>query len=286
MKPILQTSMLPANNSFIVQKVESSYFETGWHYHTAFELILFTEGSGSAHIGDCAVKFETGDNFFLGSNLSHCFQKNCNHPISAVVIHFKEDCWGNQFMNLPECRHIKKIMEMANYGIKFIGNNNHSLQTLIKILETAIDADRIILLLQCLQLMAAAKQSIKICNQLISNRNQINTIPIDKVFQFTQIMFREPISLSQVASVACMSVSAFCHYFKHCTQKTYITLLNEVRITYACSLLLETNKSVTDICYESGYNTITHFHREFFKLKKTTPLQYRKTFSWAQTVIA
>ncbi len=99
------------------------------------------------------------------------------------------------------------------------------------------------------------------------------------MFQFTIDSFRDPVSLSEVAAIACMSVPAFCNYFKRRTQKTYIDFLNEIRVGYACTQLLETNNSVIDICYSSGYNTMAHFHRQFLKLKGLTPLQYRKTFS-------
>ena len=65
-------------------------------------------------------------------------------------------------------------------------------------------------------------------------------------------------------------------FFKQCACKTYIAYLNEVRIDYACRQLSETNKPVVEICYESGYNSIVHLHRQFLKSKQTTPLQYRK----------
>jgi AraC-like DNA-binding protein/quercetin dioxygenase-like cupin family protein len=101
---------------------------------------------------------------------------------------------------------------------------------------------------------------------------------IDRIFLYTQNHFQDPITLHQAAMVACMSVPSFCYYFKCITYKTYFDYLNEVRVNYACRQLRETNKPVADICYESGYNTIAHFHRQFLKLKKITPLQYRKTF--------
>jgi AraC-like DNA-binding protein len=99
------------------------------------------------------------------------------------------------------------------------------------------------------------------------------------VFQFTIDTFRDTISLDQVAAVACMSIPAFCRYFKRSTKKTYIEFLNEVRIGYACNVLQETEKTVVEICYESGFNTIANFHKQFLKVKKCTPLQYRKYFT-------
>jgi AraC-like DNA-binding protein len=102
---------------------------------------------------------------------------------------------------------------------------------------------------------------------------------LDKVFQFTIDNFREPVRLSQVASIACMSIPSFCEYFKRSTKKTYIDFLNEVRIGYACNLLLDSTCSVQDICFASGYNTVANFHKQFIKIKEMTPLQFRKNFA-------
>lgn len=84
---------------------------------------------------------------------------------------------------------------------------------------------------------------------------------LNKVFQFTIDNFREHLELQQVAAIACMSIQSFCEYFKRSTKKTYIDFLNEVRIGYACNLLVDTHRSVIDLCYESGYNTIANFHK-------------------------
>jgi AraC-like DNA-binding protein len=152
-------------------------------------------------------------------------------------------------------------------------------QMVIKALKSVTDNQRIILLLQCLQILGMEKDYVPSTNDTVQERNPPDKEAFDKIVEITLTSFQDRISLSQVAAVACMSISAFCHYFKQCTGKTYIDFLNEVRIGYACSQLLRTNKPVTEIGFESGYNTVVHFHRQFLKLKGTTPLQYRKTFS-------
>ena len=149
------------------------------------------------------------------------------------------------------CWHIKRLLEILGDGLIPTGNSNDKLQSLFKILEEATNLEL----------------------------NHKHRECIDTVFQFTLDSFQEPVSLPQVAGIACMSVPSFCHYFKRRTQKTYIDFLNEVRVEYACHQLLETDKPVTEIGYESGYNTVVHFHRQFLRLKKRTPLQYRKALN-------
>jgi AraC-like DNA-binding protein len=85
--------------------------------------------------------------------------------------------------------------------------------------------------------------------------------------------------LDNIAGEVGMSVPAFCSYFKKSTKKTYIEFLNELRIGNACKLLIDTQKSVLDVCYESGYNTLANFNKQFLRLKKLTPSQYRRKFS-------
>jgi len=73
-------------------------------------------------------------------------------------------------------------------------------------------------------------------------------------------------------------VPAFCNYFKKCTKKTYIDFLNEVRVGYACKQLIDTQSNIASICYDSGFNTLANFNKQFLKVKRNTPSGYRKTF--------
>jgi AraC-like DNA-binding protein len=275
MKPILQQLPLQPNTSFLACTFRMPDFETGWHLHEANELILFTAGSGLVSIGNYESIYNPGDVYFLGSNLVHRFQPNDNNT-SAIIIHFKEDCLGKDFINLPEFESVKHLLHIAKQGLQITSGARNHLQPLIKALELTTELNRIILLLKCLQTLAVTK------NQCLLSTEEIQTpIPPDKdsigrIINYTRDSFQEQVTLPHVAAMACMSIPSFCYYFKRCTQKTYINYLNEVRIAYACIQLVKTNKPVTDIGYESGFNTVSHFHRQFLRLKHITPLQYRK----------
>ncbi|MCS3800140.1 AraC family transcriptional regulator [Niastella sp. OAS944] len=275
MKSFVQQSELPHGQSLVVQTCGGTYFEGSRNPHTGYEIILFTKGAGLAFIGNYVETFAQGDIFFLGTNMPHYFQKKSKQQLTGVVVHFDNDFFSQQFTSIPECSQIKKLFNIACYGLKFIGNSSSRLNPLLKMLETSSEINRIILLLQCLQIMATANEYILLSTHMFDNKSYINKNSIERVVQFTFSMFKEPVTLLNVASIACMSTSTFCRYFKQYTQKTYTFFLNEVRINYACDQLIKSNKSVRDIAFESGYNTTAHFHRQFIKIKQTTPLQYR-----------
>jgi AraC-like DNA-binding protein len=282
MKPLIQKLPLNEETSFVAKTFRTPHFEVGWHQHIEYELILFTEGSGMSFIGNYVGEFETGDIYFLGSNLPHTFQKSGEQITSAVVVQFRDDFWGNHFLQIPESRYLKQLLHTSSHGLKITGESKAVLANHIKQLENTNGFKRVLLLEECLYLMAENKEYVEVSTQEIKELTPKDKQCIDRVFQFTIDSFNNPVSLSEVAAVACMSVPAFCRYFKKSTKKTYTEFLNEVRIGYACNLLQDTQKTVQDICYESGFNSIANFHRQFFKIKSYTPLQYRKYFTAAQ----
>jgi AraC-like DNA-binding protein len=277
MKLLIEKLPLSENTSFVARTYKTPHFEVPWHQHIECELILFTEGRGTAFVGNYIGEFEPGDVYFLGSDLPHTFQPVKGVVTSAVVVQFREDFWGMDFLSLPENNSIRKLFEKAARGLKLNGKCKQQLNGLIKQLETAQGFQRIIGLCHCLYPIASSREYILVSTQEIKQFNAKHKERIDAVFQYTIDNFQEPIQLPVVAQTAGLSVPAFCNYFKKSTKKTYIDFLNEIRIGHACKLLNDTQKQIMDICYESGFNTLANFNKQFLKHKRTTPSNYRKT---------
>jgi len=271
---------LSGDTSFVARTFRTPQFEVPWHQHIEYELILFTEGEGVSFIGNYVGEFKTGDIFFLGANLPHTFQKADKDLItSAVVVQFKEDFWGTGFMQLPECRLIRELFTNSMQGLRINGDCRLQLIPLVKELEGLQGFERIIRLCDCLLHIARSSAYEAVSTQEVGEFHSKNKERIDRIFQYTIEYFQEPIRLEDIAKNAGMSVPAFCHYFKKSTKKTYIDFLNEVRIGYACKQLIDTRKSIETICYESGFNTLANFNKQFLKVKKSTPSGYRKNFA-------
>ena len=277
MKPFIEKLPLTEDRSFVAQTHRTPNFEVPWHQHVEYELILFTRGAGLSFIGNYVGTFETGDVFFLGSNLPHTFQKSHEDLItSAIVVHFKENFWGEEILNLPESKSIQDLLQRSMHGIKVNGKAKEILQETIKELEAKKGFWRITKLCECLCILAETKEYITVSTQEIKALNPKDQERIDRVFHYTMENFKEPIQLSLISEKAGMSIPAFCNYFKKRTKKTYIDFVNEVRVGHACKLLLTTQMSVLQICFECGFNTVANFNRQFLKIKKTTPSQFRK----------
>jgi AraC-like DNA-binding protein len=75
-----------------------------------------------------------------------------------------------------------------------------------------------------------------------------------------------------------MTTNAFCKYFKKITRKTFMETIIEYRLNYAIQQLVQTDRPISDIAFESGFGDVSHFYK-MFKLKMgLSPLNYRKRF--------
>ncbi|MBC9914563.1 AraC family transcriptional regulator [Chitinophaga varians] len=276
MKPLIEKLTLSENTSFVARTYRTPNFEVPWHQHNEYELILILEGEGTAFVGDHIGDFSPGDIFFLAPNLPHTFQKAGNVITSAVVIQFSDDTVGSDLINLPEGAYIKNLLLAATQGLKIIGHCREKMAGIIRDLENQQRFARIISLFQCLNMMAESKEYLALSSQAPDTVYSLQQEEIDLILQYTNRNFRNKISLREVSMVVNMSIPAFCKYFRRSTKKTYVDYLNEIRIGHACKLLKDTNKSVIEICFESGFNTLPNFNKQFLKYKSIPPSTFRK----------
>ena len=73
-----------------------------------------------------------------------------------------------------------------------------------------------------------------------------------------------------------MTVPAFCRYFKRLTGKTFTHFVNEVRVAQACQLLSDEHLSIAAVSYDSGFNNLSHFNKQFRLVVGTSPRAFRQ----------
>ena len=89
--------------------------------------------------------------------------------------------------------------------------------------------------------------------------------------------FHLPLPAEELAEVACMHPSSLGRYIKRTTGMTLTQYVNQFRIGHACRLLAVDNKSIVEICFECGFQNLSHFKRCFRRSREASPSEYRKT---------
>ena len=272
-----------SNSSFTTKINEYPYFLKIWHYHPELELVIILESEGTCFIGDSIEKFEVGDIVLIGKNLTHMwlndedyFNQNTKLSAKAIAIHFKQDYLGKAFLETPEMNHLSNLFENARYGIKFLNINKNIITDIQNMLELK-GFDKTIAFLIILNKLAKHKQIKQLASKGFTNAfKTIKSETQDKVQAYIFKNFNKEISLEEAASVAHMNASAFSRYFKRVNKKTFSRYVTEIRIGYACKLLIENKFNIASICYESGFKNISNFNRQFKIIMHSTPSEYLK----------
>ncbi|MEI7735639.1 MAG: AraC family transcriptional regulator [Ferruginibacter sp.] len=280
MKPKLEQLTHRNNNrSFFSYEVSVASFEFLWHYHPEYELTYIVKGKGKRLVGDVYEKFQEGDLVLIPPLLPHTWvsEKKGKENCRAIVIQFSID-FVAQLFQFPELTSLKKLFANADRGLQFAIPKKHDLLLLLQKIVQNNELVSFTLLLQVLQQLTAKKAAPIVSVNYKPMKGNENQQRINKVFQYVQKEFAEHISLKKAASLIHLSESAFCKFFKRASGKTFSDYTNEIRIAYACQLLIESDTSISEIAYNSGFDSNTYFNRVFLRKKKLRPLEYRKMY--------
>lgn len=284
MKPLfLKKHTKTFDTSFSTQFAIVPHMYNIRHYHKELELNYVVKGSGMRFIGDHIEPFTDGDMVLVGSNLPHVWKNdkeffNPKSELKATVInfHFLKDFAGDGWSQLPEFYNIHDMLENSLRGIKILGKTKKRVEKeMIKMFRLK-KGDRIIQLIKILNLIAdSSDYQLLASHGFLQTNHAIKNDRIEKVIDYMLKHFSEEISLEDVADMANMNASAFSRYFKRSTNKSFMGFLIEIRIGFACKLLLEDNYNISEVCYESGFNNQSNFNKQFKIVTGKTPKEYR-----------
>jgi YesN/AraC family two-component response regulator len=237
------------------------------HYHEYFELYYLEYGHRYHIINGELYSLNAGEfSLFPPYVMHHSYGEN-NIVFKRLLVYFK-----------PEVVMIPEVLSKLNSSIGVYKLNNkagkHIYSKLVEIL--AEQNSRSIYSEEAMQM---------ILNQLLieivrHTSESLETKPekqdrITQILNYLHLNYAENIMLEELAAKFYISPYYLCREFKHYTNSTIIHYVNTLRVIRAQRMLMETNKSITDISIEVGFSNITHFGRVFKAIADTTPSKYR-----------
>ncbi|MEN8187445.1 MAG: AraC family transcriptional regulator [Bacteroidota bacterium] len=281
MEFVFEKIFVPNKHSFISRELPLES-RAKIHSHTNFELNYIKSGTGRRIVGDNISGFENGDLVLLGPNLPHCWElldADKGAEPTCIVTHFSENILNSDFFNMPELEEVLGLLKQANKGIRFKINKSSEVR---KTLEKMADLKGLEYYINLLKLFNILLQIED--REELSNPGNCSTVfsknleKINKVYEYVFQNIHEGVKLEEASSILNMAPSSFCRYFKKKTNKTFMAYVKSVRVGIAAKLLAETDKQITQICFESGYNNLANFNHYFKDLMGKTPSEYRKSF--------
>ena len=249
-----------------------------WHFHPELELVYINKGQGKTHIGNHLSYFNNSQLILIGSNLAHNgFTDRLTANGTETTIQFKSNFLGNDFINVPEMANIVSLFDRAKKGIRFKVETKQKIGPKIEKLLEHDGLKRVFKFLEILNYLANTDDySILNANGFAFKAEAQDSSKIDVIFKYVNKNFQNHITLDEIADKVSMTVPAFCRYFKKATSKTFTQLVNEYRVVHATKLLSESQISITDVCFECGFNNFSHFNKQFNEITGKSASQYRK----------
>ena len=281
MEFIFEKIFVPTNHSFITRQLPLSS-NARIHSHKNFELNYIISGTGRRIVGDNISGFEKGDLVLLAPDLPHCWElldTEKNKEPTCMVTHFSENIINSDFFKMPELEKMVGLLKQANRGIRFKTKNDKEItETLLKMSESE-GLEYYIGLLKIFNNLIKIEDTEKLSNPM--NQSSVfskNIEKINKVYEYVFQNIQEGIKLEEASAILNMAPSSFCRFFKKKTNLTFMEYVKNVRVGIAAKLLAETDKQITQICFESGYNNLANFNHYFKANMGRTPSDYRKNF--------
>ena len=279
-----ESILVDARTSFYIGRFRESYFPFYWHYHPELEIDLVLKGKGLRFVGDSIENFEEGDLCLLGSNLPHCWNSvpRPGKRAHSIFIQFSTECLGSGFFGAPEMRLVEKLFLASGRGLRFHGRTRQAISERLIILAERPRGHwrRICDLIWILGTMAESRETSPLATGgLVSPRSEHGDRRLQQVLDFMNADGDAIPSQKMAARHVRLSPPAFSRFFKRSLGKSYAHYRNELRVGRACRLLLDTNRSVTEVALESGFNNLSNFNEQFLGIKGVTPRVYRETAS-------
>ncbi len=284
---------LSQKDAFIILNSEKIGFEYPIHYHSAYELTLILNSSGNRIIGDSVEKYNTNDLVLIGPEIYHKWDDDDMPPkernnAHVITIQFSKDLF-NQSLFLKECFFsIKGLLKDSQKGLKFNGETFKIVALRMQNLVSIKGFDALLEFLKILQLLSNSNDKKFLAGEgFVSIKEHDKGDRVNKMYNYILANFNDRnLRITKLAQEANMSSSAFGHFFKKCTNKSFTQFVVDLRLGHASKLLLDSNLSISEIAFVSGFNNIANFNRLFKKNKLVTPKRYRQNlirannFNW------
>lgn len=251
-----------------------------WHYHPEYELVFVEATTGIRHVGQHISSFMGSDLVLIGANIPHLnFDYGLKTEYHQIVIQLKENFLGDAFNETPELKPIQLLFDKASMGLSFTGTTKGAVAKKLKHMHKLGNFEQLLCLLEILKMLAMSDEVSELNERDTSIKLFLNDkIRMGAIYKYIHANYNETPDVNKVAESVHLSTSAFCRYFKKQTKMTFTEFVNQYKITQAKTLLLQ-DKSISEVCYEVGFESLSYFNKLFKKINGENPSVFKKRYA-------
>lgn len=288
---LTEITPLSEKDCFHIVERHKTEFTYPLHRHKEFELNFIQNGAGVRRIVGDSVE-EIGDYELIligGGNLEHVWEQgSCDsNDIREITIQFSPDIFNGDLLSKNQFASIRRMLNRADHGLAFPIS---AIMRVYSILDTlASEQERFVQFLKFLyllyQLSISEEARVLASSSFAHSARDVESRRVQKVKQYINDHYAEPLKLIDLAALVGMSPVAFSRFFKMRTGRTLSDYIIDIRLGYAARMLVDTTRNVSEICYECGFNNLSNFNRTFKAKRGFTPRDFRAMFKKNKIIV-
>ena len=268
--------------SFIFYHEERPF--SPWHHHPEYELVFIKKGKGKRMVGDHIDRFEENDLVFVGADIPHEWLCDKEYYLDedrflgkGIVVQFLHDFLGDKFFEIPENKSLKNFLLNSSRGFEIYGQCKNQIMSLMQSMLKMSDTEQLYTLFSIFELLSVSDELHPLASSVfLETFRPNNDSPMQKALQFILQNFQNQIQINDLLQITNMSYTTFYNTFKYSYRMSFKSYLMNIRIGYACRLLIDSTQDISEIAYESGFENLSNFNRQFKKIKGVTPSRFQE----------
>lgn len=282
MEPDLEVVQIRRGESFKAWSHGYPFHTVRWHFHPEYEIHQVVATSGRYFVGDFIGQFEPGNLVLTGPNLPHNWVSDLPVdvaiPLRGRIIQFSEEFIGDAMKLMPELSGLGALLESSRRGVLFSGNTSEELAPLMEEIVAAKGVRRIELFMMILGTLCRARGALPLSSpNYLPDPSGYMSVGMNKALAFIRENLTQPFGEADLATIARQSQSAFSRSFRRHTGMSLVQYVKRLRINLACQILMsDEHASITDICFQVGFNNLSNFNRQFLAEKGMPPSRFRR----------
>ncbi|WP_064695067.1 helix-turn-helix domain-containing protein [Rhizobium aegyptiacum] len=282
MEPDLEVVQIRPGESFATKAHGYPYHTVRWHFHPEYELHLVVATTGRYFVGDFIGEFEPGNLVLAGPNLPHNWisdvPKGASIPLRCQLIQFSETFISDTMKVLPELGPFEPVLEASRRGVLFGAETSGQVAPLMDEVQQAQGVRRIELFMMIVGLLSRAQDAQLLASpSYLPDPSGYMSAGINKALAYIRENLTKSFDEADLARIAEQSTGAFSRAFRRHTGMSLVQYVKRLRINLACQILMsDEHASITDICFEVGFNNLSNFNRQFLAEKGMTPSRFRR----------
>ena len=281
---IREITPLSDKDCFYIADRRKTEFNYPLHHHSEYELNYIENAEGVRRIvGDSIEIIGNYDlTLITGEELEHVWEQyHCNSDsIREITLQFSSNLLSDSFIQKNQFDSIRRMFEKAKKGISFPMEAIMKVYPLLDTLSSEKEGFYAVIKFLTILYELSLFDNIHILSSssFAHSDEGSDSRRVLKIHQYINTHYKEPIRLEELAELVGMTPVALSRFFKVRSGKTISDYLIDIRLGFAARLLADTTNSISEICYDCGFNNLSNFNRIFKKKKGCTPKEFRENF--------